>query len=183
MSASAGCAAICRHDPCLLRADNNQIPHRTGMTRCVTSGHLQTRGRQIGQAYFSVATSGLRRAWGVTGAGKSPARSLRSAAASKSSRNSRGIGSSFSHISQLRPLADRPVTFALPQTPCGAATEPALHLRNSRNDTARQSFSRFWEAPMTVQAREGACAFAWRNYLLLHSGITGPVGHTGAYVA
>ena len=25
---------------------------------------------------------------------------------------------------------------------------------------------------MTVQAREGACAFAWRNYLLLHSGIS-----------
>ncbi|WP_338696716.1 hypothetical protein V5279_09535 [Bradyrhizobium sp. 26S5] len=24
---------------------------------------------------------------------------------------------------------------------------------------------------MTAQAREGACAFAWRNYLLLHSGI------------
>jgi hypothetical protein len=25
---------------------------------------------------------------------------------------------------------------------------------------------------MTSQAAEGACAFAWRNYLLLHSGIT-----------
>ncbi len=25
---------------------------------------------------------------------------------------------------------------------------------------------------MTSQAREGACAFAWRNYLLLHSGIS-----------
>ena len=25
---------------------------------------------------------------------------------------------------------------------------------------------------MTVQAREGACAFAWRNYLLLHSGVS-----------
>jgi hypothetical protein len=25
---------------------------------------------------------------------------------------------------------------------------------------------------MTTQAREGACAFAWRNYLLLHSGIS-----------
>jgi hypothetical protein len=24
---------------------------------------------------------------------------------------------------------------------------------------------------MTFQATEGACAFAWRNYLLLHSGI------------
>ncbi|MBR0821407.1 hypothetical protein [Bradyrhizobium liaoningense] len=24
---------------------------------------------------------------------------------------------------------------------------------------------------MNSQAREGACAFAWRNYLLLHSGI------------
>jgi hypothetical protein len=29
-----------------------------------------------------------------------------------------------------------------------------------------------WEVPMTSQATEGACAFAWRNYLLLHSGIT-----------
>lgn len=25
---------------------------------------------------------------------------------------------------------------------------------------------------MSSQAREGACAFAWRNYLLLHSGIS-----------
>jgi len=25
---------------------------------------------------------------------------------------------------------------------------------------------------MTSQAIEGACAFAWRNYLLLHSGIS-----------
>lgn len=25
---------------------------------------------------------------------------------------------------------------------------------------------------MNVQAREGACAFAWRNYLLLHNGIS-----------
>jgi hypothetical protein len=25
---------------------------------------------------------------------------------------------------------------------------------------------------MTVQATEGACAFAWRNYLLVHSGIS-----------
>ena len=25
---------------------------------------------------------------------------------------------------------------------------------------------------MNSQAREGACAFAWRNYLLLHSGIS-----------
>jgi hypothetical protein len=25
---------------------------------------------------------------------------------------------------------------------------------------------------MTSQATEGACAFAWRNYLLLHSGIS-----------
>jgi len=25
---------------------------------------------------------------------------------------------------------------------------------------------------MTVQAREGACAFAWRNYLLVHNGIS-----------
>ncbi|WP_128970815.1 hypothetical protein [Bradyrhizobium tropiciagri] len=25
---------------------------------------------------------------------------------------------------------------------------------------------------MNAQAREGACAFAWRNYLLLHSGVS-----------
>lgn len=25
---------------------------------------------------------------------------------------------------------------------------------------------------MSSQAREGACAFAWRNYLLIHSGIS-----------
>lgn len=25
---------------------------------------------------------------------------------------------------------------------------------------------------MTSQAREGACAFAWRNYLLVHSGVS-----------
>ena len=37
---------------------------------------------------------------------------------------------------------------------------------------ARQSFSGFWEVPMTSQAIEGACAFAWRNYLLLHSGVS-----------
>jgi hypothetical protein len=47
-----------------------------------------------------------------------------------------------------------------------------LHLRNSRNETARPSFSGFWEVPMTSQATQGACAFAWRNYLLLHSGIS-----------
>ena len=37
---------------------------------------------------------------------------------------------------------------------------------------ARQSFSGFWEVPMTSPATESACAFAWRNYLLLHSGIS-----------
>jgi hypothetical protein len=29
-----------------------------------------------------------------------------------------------------------------------------------------------WEMPMTTQAIEGACAFAWRNYLLIHSDIS-----------
>jgi hypothetical protein len=47
----------------------------------------------------------------------------------------------------------------------------ALLLRSSRNETARQSFSGFREVRMTSQAIEGACAFAWRNYLLLHSSI------------
>jgi hypothetical protein len=30
----------------------------------------------------------------------------------------------------------------------------------------------FEEVPMTSQAKEGACAFAWRNYLLRHSGVS-----------
>ena len=46
-----------------------------------------------------------------------------------------------------------------------------LQLGNFRNETAHQSFSDLREVPMTSQAIEGACAFAWRNYLLLHSGI------------
>ena len=29
-----------------------------------------------------------------------------------------------------------------------------------------------WEMPMTTQAIESACAFAWRNYLLIHSDIS-----------
>jgi hypothetical protein len=33
-------------------------------------------------------------------------------------------------------------------------------------------FLDLWEVPMTSQAIEGACAFAWRNYLLLHSNIS-----------
>ena len=48
----------------------------------------------------------------------------------------------------------------------------ALQLSNARNETARQTFSAFREVPMTPQATEGACAFAWRNYLLLHSGVS-----------
>jgi hypothetical protein len=47
-----------------------------------------------------------------------------------------------------------------------------LHLRNSRNETAHQSFSDLREVPMTSQAIEGVCAFAWRNYLLINSGIS-----------
>jgi hypothetical protein len=68
-------------------------------------------------------------------------------------------------------------------SPTAAPTSPARkHLaaqlrnsitpENSRNETGRQSFSGLWEVPMTSQAIEGACAFAWRNYLLLHSGIS-----------
>ncbi|UPT83851.1 hypothetical protein HAP41_0000025950 [Bradyrhizobium barranii subsp. apii] len=48
----------------------------------------------------------------------------------------------------------------------------ALRLRNSGNETAYQSFTDHWEVPMTSLAIEGACAFAWRNYLLLHSGVS-----------
>src|SRR5258705_1021654 len=47
-----------------------------------------------------------------------------------------------------------------------------LHLRNSRNETTYEAFSGFGRCPMTSQTTEGACAFAWRNYLLLHSGIS-----------
>jgi hypothetical protein len=32
-------------------------------------------------------------------------------------------------------------------------------------------FLDLWEVPMTSQAIEGACAFAWRNYLLRHSNV------------
>jgi len=48
----------------------------------------------------------------------------------------------------------------------------ALRLINSRNETARQSFFEVWRWPMNALARNGACAFAWRNYLLLHSGVS-----------
>ena len=47
-----------------------------------------------------------------------------------------------------------------------------LQLGNFRNETAHQSFSDLREVPMTTQAIESACAFAWRNYLLFHSGIS-----------
>ena len=47
-----------------------------------------------------------------------------------------------------------------------------MHLTTSRNENARQSFSGKWEVPMTSQTIEGACAFAWRNYLLVHSDIS-----------
>src|SRR5204862_5132123 len=68
---------------------------------------------------------------------------------------------------------------------CGTDIDSAQHFaaqprnsitsENSRNETARQPFSGFGEVPMTSmtsQATEGACAFAWRNYLLLHTGIS-----------
>jgi hypothetical protein len=54
------------------------------------------------------------------------------------------------------------------QAPWRRSDGTTLHLRNSRNERAHQSFSGFG----TSQATEGACAFAWRNYLLLHSGIS-----------
>jgi hypothetical protein len=47
-----------------------------------------------------------------------------------------------------------------------------LHLGDPRNETVRQFFSGLWEVHMTSQTIEGACAFAWRNYLLLHNGIS-----------
>jgi hypothetical protein len=52
---------------------------------------------------------------------------------------------------------------------------PAAQLRNSITPEERKGssiFLCFREVPMTTPAVEGACAFAWRNYLLLHSGIS-----------
>jgi hypothetical protein len=48
----------------------------------------------------------------------------------------------------------------------------AFNPRNSRNETPRQFFSGFGEVPMTSQVTQSACAFAWRNYLLLNNGIS-----------
>jgi len=66
--------------------------------------------------------------------------------------------------------------FAAPTSPAhkrlAAQLRNSITPRNSRNETARQSFSGFWEVPMTSQAIEATCAFAWRNYLLLHSSIS-----------
>ena len=55
---------------------------------------------------------------------------------------------------------------------CSAATEQHYIPGLARNDTARQSFFALGGMPMTAQAVEGACAFAWRNCLLLHSGVS-----------
>jgi hypothetical protein len=62
-----------------------------------------------------------------------------------------------------------------PQPDLARAQTPlpnSITLRNSRNKTARQFFSDFGEVPMTSQAIESACAFAWRSYLLFHSSIS-----------
>jgi len=47
-----------------------------------------------------------------------------------------------------------------------------LHLRNSRNETACESFSGFEEVPNDVSGHRRRVSFAWRNYLLLHSDIS-----------
>jgi hypothetical protein len=64
------------------------------------------------------------------------------------------------------------------RTDIAARKHLAAQLRNSikpekcaeRNGSS--VFLWLWEVPMTFQVTESACAFAWRNYLLLHSGIS-----------
>src|SRR6266446_5947187 len=69
-------------------------------------------------------------------------------------------------------VADRSTDIARAQTSCGAATEQH-YTREIRGTKRLVSLSvALGRCPMTSQAREGACAFAWRNYLLLHSGIS-----------
>ena len=47
------------------------------------------------------------------------------------------------------------------------------YIRKFAERNGSSVFLWLWEVPMTSQAIiEGACAFAWRNYLLLHSGIS-----------
>src|SRR5262245_62635468 len=61
----------------------------------------------------------------------------------------------------------------LRRSPNSAATEQ--HYITSEKFAERNASSVFlclWEVPMTSKATEGACAFAWRNYLLLHSDIS-----------
>jgi hypothetical protein len=72
----------------------------------------------------------------------------------------------------LMDVADRSADVAPRANTLRRSYGTALHLRNSWNETARQSFSGVREVPMTSQAIEGACAFAWRNYLLFHSSIS-----------
>jgi hypothetical protein len=68
------------------------------------------------------------------------------------------------------------------ESPTAAPTSPgreplAAQLRNSitpetfEERNASSVFLNFWEVPMTSQSIEGACAFAWRTYLLRHSSI------------
>jgi hypothetical protein len=57
---------------------------------------------------------------------------------------------------------------------CSAATEQhyTCDISGTKRLAARQFFSVLWEVPMTSQVIDGACAFAWRNYMLLHSGVS-----------
>jgi hypothetical protein len=68
-------------------------------------------------------------------------------------------------------VADRSTDIARAQTPCGAATEQHYTEKFAERNGS-SVFLWLWEVPMTSQATEGACAFAWRNYLLLHSSIS-----------
>jgi hypothetical protein len=65
---------------------------------------------------------------------------------------------------------------------CGATSPTREHLAaQRRNSITSENFAErngssvflcLWEVPMTTRVTEGACAFAWRNYLLLHSGVS-----------
>jgi hypothetical protein len=68
-------------------------------------------------------------------------------------------------------------------SPTAEPTSPARkpHAAQLRNSITPEKFEErngpsvfldLWEVPMTSQAKEGACAFAWRNYLLRYSSIS-----------
>jgi len=55
---------------------------------------------------------------------------------------------------------------------CDAAAVEQHYISEFAERKGASVFLCLWEVPMSSQAIEGACAFAWRNYLLLHSGVS-----------